>query len=66
MDSGWDVRMFRVTRDRPLWHAVYSDTDRFSLGYIVPPKRSLFERARRRLYGMIRRSSFARTTGGAA
>ena len=35
MDEQWDFRMFRVDRDEPLWHAVYSETNRFSMGYIV-------------------------------
>jgi hypothetical protein len=34
-DKKWNIRLFRVTRDNPLWHAVYSDTNRFSLGYII-------------------------------
>jgi hypothetical protein len=33
-DSGLNCRLFRVSGDRLLWHAVYSDTDRFSLGYL--------------------------------
>ena len=41
MDSEWDVRMFFVSHDRPLWHTVYSDTNRFSLGYILLPRHRL-------------------------
>lgn len=37
MDTGLDFRLFRVSAERPLWHAVYSETDRFSLGYMVRP-----------------------------
>lgn len=37
MDSTWDVRLFRVDAQLPLWHAVHSQTDRFSLGYIIRP-----------------------------
>jgi hypothetical protein len=33
-DSGLNCRLFRVSGDRLLWHAVYSETDRFSLGYL--------------------------------
>ena len=37
-DGDWDLRVFRVDPDRPLWHAVYSDTDRFSFGYVIVPQ----------------------------
>ena len=39
MDDEWNVRVFRIDPVVPLWHAVYSDTDRFSLGYIVRRRR---------------------------
>lgn len=39
LDSEWNVRAFRIDPDIPLWHAVYSDTDRFSLGYVVRRRR---------------------------
>ena len=35
MDSRWDLRLFRVDPAQPLWHAVYSETDRFSFGYAI-------------------------------
>jgi len=31
-----NARLFHITPAAPLWHAVYSDTDRFSLGFKVP------------------------------
>ncbi|MGH7550675.1 MAG: hypothetical protein ACREK3_07970 [Gemmatimonadota bacterium] len=34
-DREWDVRLFRIAASAPLWHAVYSETDRYSLGYVV-------------------------------
>lgn len=39
MDRGWSVRLFHANSDNPLWHAVYSETNRFSLGYRVHPWR---------------------------
>ncbi|HXY92126.1 MAG TPA: hypothetical protein VEP49_06585 [Acidimicrobiia bacterium] len=37
-DTAWDLRVFKVEAERPLWHAVCSHTDRFSFGYrIVEP-----------------------------
>ena len=36
VDREWNVRVFRVTREKPLWHCVYSNTNRFSLGYMIP------------------------------
>jgi hypothetical protein len=38
MDSEWNVRIFEIHSDKLLWHAVYSDTNRFSLGYMIYPK----------------------------
>lgn len=32
-DRGLDIRLFPIDPAAPLWHAVYSDTHRFSLGY---------------------------------
>jgi hypothetical protein len=32
-DDGWDLRGFDADRRRPLWHSVYSGTNRFSFGY---------------------------------
>ena len=37
LDTGWNVRLFEVDPARPLWHAVYSETNRFSFGYVVRP-----------------------------
>lgn len=34
-DDVWNMRVFRVTAENPLWHCVYSNTNRFSLGYLV-------------------------------
>ena len=34
-DDRWNVRLFEIRADMPLWHAVYSDTHRFSVGYVV-------------------------------
>ena len=41
MDHKWDIRMFHVSSDKPLWHTIYSDTNRFSLGYILQPRHKL-------------------------
>lgn len=41
MDQGWAVRLFLVSRTKPMWHAIYSDTNRFSLGYRVHPWRPI-------------------------
>jgi hypothetical protein len=40
MDRRWHFRLFRITSEKPLWHAVYSQTNRFSVGYkitVAPP-----------------------------
>jgi len=36
-DTGRDLRAFDVEKDRPLWHAVWSATQRHSLGYRLLP-----------------------------
>ena len=35
VDRQWDFRLFQIRADAPFWHAVYSDTHRFSLGYKI-------------------------------
>lgn len=40
-DKEMNFRLFRVSRENPIWHAVYSETYRFSLGYRVFKKPSL-------------------------
>lgn len=47
-DKEWNIRIFRITSESPLWHAVYSNTNRFSLGYIVY-KESVVERVKQRV-----------------
>ena len=37
MMSGTYVRLFAIRADKPFWHAIYSETNRFSLGYIIYP-----------------------------
>lgn len=37
-DNEWNVRIFEIRSDKLLWHAVYSDTNRFSLGYMIYPR----------------------------
>lgn len=53
-DKEWNIRLFRITRDRPLWHAVYSNTNRFSIGYMIY-QRSLKDRVLGRLSGMFKK-----------
>lgn len=36
-DAHWNVRLFEVRSDKPVWHAIYSETNRFSLGYVIYP-----------------------------
>jgi len=32
-NKGWNVNQFTVSKEKPLWHTVYSDTRRFSFGF---------------------------------
>jgi hypothetical protein len=62
MDNRWDLRLFRVDPAQPLWHAVYSETDRFSFGYAIVIKpfiRAALSRARSTLADVLRPSSRA-------
>jgi len=36
-DSAWDLRCFVISAEQPLWHAIASDTHRFSIGWHVRP-----------------------------
>ena len=42
-DNQWNLRVFRITARKPIWHCVHSDTNRFSLGYMLklPEQRGL-------------------------
>lgn len=52
-DATWHLRLFEVSSTRPFWHAIYSDTHRFSIGWQVRPRsatallRAALERLRR-------------------
>lgn len=46
-DRSFDARIFPITGDHAFWHAVYSETDRFSFGFLVKPY-SLASSLRRR------------------
>ena len=34
-DKGFHLRVFRATDENPFWHAIYSETHRYSLGYKI-------------------------------
>jgi hypothetical protein len=36
-DGRWDLRFFEVSAERLFWHAIASDTHRFSVGWMVRP-----------------------------
>jgi hypothetical protein len=50
VDKLWNFRIFRITPEKPLWHAIYSDTNRYSLGYKVTlaPRQSWLNRIAKR------------------
>lgn len=35
LDHEWDFRLFRICPRSSFWHSVYSETNRFSLGYMI-------------------------------
>jgi hypothetical protein len=49
LDGTWNFRLFEITPARPLWHAIHSQTHRFSIGYRVTPALSLAARLQRKL-----------------
>jgi len=61
-DNRWDLRLFRVDPAQSLWHAVYSETDRFSFGYAIVIKpfiRAALSHTRSTLARVLRPSSRA-------
>ncbi|MCH7504960.1 hypothetical protein IID04_04940 [PVC group bacterium] len=38
MDQIWNFRLFLISPEKPFWHAVYSQTNRFSFGYTIQRK----------------------------
>ncbi len=34
-DEIWNFRLFKITPEKPFWHCVFSETNRFSLGYRI-------------------------------
>ena len=55
-DEEWNFRLFRIDRGKPFWHAVYSETNRFSLGYKIAmiPRRSLTDRITNKFYQLLK------------
>jgi len=54
MDKEWNIRIFRIDKNIPLWHAVYSETNRFSIGYMVI-KQGYYSRILKRVKRLIGR-----------
>ncbi|GLX79301.1 hypothetical protein tinsulaeT_26410 [Thalassotalea insulae] len=54
-DKQWNLRIFKITEQQPLWHCVYSNTNRFSLGYMVKikPKPNLLQKIKRKLQALF-------------
>lgn len=52
-DNNWNFRVFKVSAEKPLWHCIYSNTNRFSLGYIVriPSNKGAIVKKFRKLIG---------------
>ena len=48
-DRQWDFRLFEIAPERTLWHAVRSETHRFSIGYRILPRPSWIARVERKL-----------------
>ena len=34
-NEGWSYRIFKPSKENPLWHCVYSDTERYSIGFRI-------------------------------
>ena len=48
-----NFRLFRICPEKPLWHAVYSDTHRFSFGYMVRMTPTIFGKIKRKISSML-------------
>jgi len=55
-DKQWNFRLFRITSEKPLWHAIYSDTNRFSIGYkiVQVPHQPFGSRLRQKIASLVR------------
>lgn len=49
VDKKINFRLFRALRDKPLWHAIYSGTYRYSLGYKMTKADGFLRRLKRKL-----------------
>ncbi len=48
-DQGLNVRLFKVSPERLLWHCIYSETYRYSLGYKIMKAPGIFQMLKRKL-----------------
>ena len=37
--KGWQARVFNISKEKPLWHCVYAETSRISLGFRIVKKK---------------------------
>lgn len=57
-DSQWNFRLFNISRKRPFWHCVYTDTSRISMGYLIQRKAVI-----KRKYQEMRLNGYQRRVG---
>ena len=50
IDAKWNLRIFRLTDSDPLWHSVYSETNRYSFGYQIRKKPSFIKRLKKKVF----------------
>lgn len=48
LDREFNFRLFRASEDKLFWHAVYSDTYRYSLGFKITKAPGFFQRLKRK------------------
>lgn len=55
LDEYWDFRLFSIEPNRDFWHAVYSDSNRFSIGFRIRQQPSLVSRAANKGKAVLRK-----------
>jgi hypothetical protein len=60
-DREWNFRLFKVCKEKPFWHAVYSETDRYSFGYNIrtEPKPAFSRRLFRKAETLLAKAGIA-------
>ena len=54
LDEQWDFRLFSIAPQRDFWHAIYSDSNRFSIGFRIRNRPNLVRRVASKGIALLR------------